>query len=81
MLSNRDKRIYEQILAQINKERAKDCTNKFYSEQLDVSQRKFSDFINLKLYDMELLIQYAAINDYVFYFSIRRKVSIFDGSF
>ena len=77
MLSKTDKETYAQILAQIKNDSAKVFTQDDYSRYLGVSRRKFSDFANLKIYDIELLIQYATINGFKFVFSIR-EANVFE---
>jgi transcriptional regulator with XRE-family HTH domain len=55
MISNKLKEQYVQILADLKHIRAKNCTQLEISSDLGVSLRKYTDFENGKIINLELL--------------------------
>lgn len=77
MISDETKEQYEQIFAQLKDECADFCDRDLYVSQLGVSRRKLSDFFNLKLYDIPLLMQMAAMHDYDLNLRLEKREFIF----
>lgn len=65
MISNRLKIIFEQKIAHCKNNSANIFTHEEYAKMLNVSRRKFSDFINKRNYDFGLLEGFLAIHGYV----------------
>jgi len=61
MISNNDKRKYLRILINLKEKNVNIYTQQELSNYLSVSQKKMNSFLNGKLYDFWLLIQFSSI--------------------
>ena len=61
MISESDKSKYLHILTRLKAKHANIFTQKELANHFNISLRKMSDFLNGKIFDFWLLLQYAAI--------------------